>query len=192
MDKSLRHLEDDDFKNDIKDRLISSLLLTFMLFPIVTTLEKFLPFRFVEFLNSSLSKVLGLTKLILIISVEELDRIKQGLPSHERLLKALNDPSIPEPERSLERLETKAEQGENSGKDAGFHYVSLRFTFPITATLFTTGFTKNSGRLSRTPWSMSVEHPTLRPDWPPPFPYKTTSYRALWELVGVFGGGITY
>ena len=95
-----------------------------MFFPIVTTLEKFLPFRFVQFLNSRLSKVLRLKRLILTIWVEELDKIKQGLPSHETL-KALNDPRIPEPEGSLEHWMTEAERGKNSVKDTRFHHVSL-------------------------------------------------------------------
>jgi hypothetical protein len=119
--QSLRYLEDEDFRNDIRESLIASLSLFHIVrfFPIIMTVAKSLPFRTVQLLNPTLSKVLGLRQLIRTISVKELDKMKQGLPSHATLLKALNDPSLPRSERSLDRLGDEGFVVLNTGTTTG-------------------------------------------------------------------------
>jgi len=75
----------------------------------------------------------------------------------------------------------------NKGEEWERRWLLLCFNFPKTATLFTIGFTKNSGRLSRTPWPMSVDTP-LTPQLA--IPLSRTKQRpigpcgSLWEFSG--------
>ncbi|UKZ58360.1 hypothetical protein TrVGV298_012228 [Trichoderma virens] len=115
------YLEDKDFKNDIRESLLASLTLFHIVrfFPIVMKGAKVLPFRVVQSLNPMLSKVLGLRKLINAITIEELHTMKQGKTSDAMLIQVLNNPSIPESERSLERLNDEGFVFMNAGTTTG-------------------------------------------------------------------------
>lgn len=126
--RCLGYMEDDYFKNDIRESLLASLALFHIVrfFPTIMILAKVLPYGLVQWLNPNLSKVLGLRRLILDMTVEELGKMKQGIPSDAIVLKELNNPSIPESERSLERLGDEGFVILNAGVTAG---KTLAFTF---------------------------------------------------------------
>lgn len=137
--RSLGYLDDDDFKNDIRESLLASLTLFHIIrfFPIIMHGAKVLPIKVVQFLNPMLGKVLNLRSLIKNITMEELAKMKQGKPSQAIFVKALNDPSIPVPERNLGRL-----------NDEGFVFMSAGTTAGKTLAFIMFQLLKNDGEIA--------------------------------------------
>ncbi|KAI0139651.1 cytochrome P450 [Xylariaceae sp. FL1272] len=119
--RCLGYLDDENFKNDIRESLLASLSLFHIVrfFPFIMSLAKFLPYRLVQFLNPSLSKVLGLRRLIRAMVLEELGKIERGVPCDAMLIRQLSNPKIPQSERSLERLCDEGFVFLNAGVTAG-------------------------------------------------------------------------
>ena len=119
--ESLGYLEHEDFKNDIRESLRASLSLFHIIrfFPMLMILSKVLPLSVVQALNANLGKINGLRALIKSMTVGELDKMKSGKASDAVLLKALNNPDIPESERSTERLGDEGFVVVNAGVTAG-------------------------------------------------------------------------
>ncbi|KAJ5238402.1 hypothetical protein N7468_003021 [Penicillium chermesinum] len=104
--RCLEYLHDDAFKSDIRESLLASLSLFHIIrfVPAIMMLAKVLPYKLVKLLNPQLSKVLALRRLILEMTVGELDKLEKNIPSDARLVKSLTAPSIPDSEKTLERL----------------------------------------------------------------------------------------
>ncbi|OAA53526.1 Cytochrome P450 [Cordyceps fumosorosea ARSEF 2679] len=117
----LNYLEDESFNNEIRESLMASLSLFHVVrfFPAIMMLAKVLPVPLVRLLNPNLCKVLDLRRLIRELTMRELGKMSSGLPSQAMLVKRLNDPSIPECERSLERLCDEGFVFLNAGVTAG-------------------------------------------------------------------------